>query len=106
MRLESTFAHSFINACHIKPFSVSHEDRVSNGIALCPNLHRAFDRGLVSISNDYKILISNHITENENHAYSLKQLEGRKIRLPFGERYYPSLENLEWHRENIFKNLQ
>ena len=103
MRLESTFAHSFIDACHIKPFSISNEDTVSNGIALCPNLHRAFDRGLVSISNDYKIIISHHITENENHAYSLKQLEGRKIRLPFGERYYPSLENLEWHRNHIFK---
>jgi putative restriction endonuclease len=62
MRLESTFAHSFIDACHIVPFSITHEDKVSNGIALCPNLHRAFDRGLVSISNDYKILISNHIT--------------------------------------------
>ncbi|MFC4198185.1 HNH endonuclease [Pedobacter jamesrossensis] len=32
------------------PFNVSHNDKVTNGIALCPNLHRAFDRGLVSIS--------------------------------------------------------
>ena len=102
MRLESTFAHSFIDACHIKPFSISNEDTVNNGIALCPNLHRAFDRGLVSISNDYKIIISHHITEN--HAYSLKQLEGRSIRLPFGKLHYPSLENLQWHRQHIFKS--
>lgn len=104
MRLESTFAHSFIDACHIVPFSITHEDKVSNGIALCPNLHRAFDRGLVSVSNDYKIIISNHITENENHVYSLKQLEGKKIRLPLAQNYYPALENLEWHRKNIFKH--
>ncbi|WP_370584566.1 hypothetical protein [Parapedobacter sp. ISTM3] len=24
------------------PFSVSHDDRIGNGIALCPNMHRAF----------------------------------------------------------------
>lgn len=103
MRLESTFGHNFIDACHIVPFSVSHDDKVTNGIALCPNLHRAFDRGLVSIDRDYKILISNHVTENENHAYSLKALEGRMIRLPFGDQHFPAQENLEWHRERIFK---
>ena len=104
MRLENTFAHSFIDACHIVPFSVSHDDKVNNGIALCPNMHRAFDRGLVSVDADYRIIISDHITEDENHPYGLKQLQGRKIRLPFGQRYYPSLENLEWHKEKIFKN--
>ncbi|MDB5014196.1 MAG: hypothetical protein JWQ25_2398 [Daejeonella sp.] len=103
MRLESTFAHSFIDACHIVPFSVNHDDKVNNGIALCPNLHRAFDRGLVSVDSDYRIIISNHISEIENHAYSLKLLNGRKIRLPFGNQYHPSLENLDWHRKQIFK---
>ncbi|MET3115346.1 putative restriction endonuclease [Pedobacter sp. CG_S7] len=52
MQLTSTFNYSFVDACHIVPFSYSHNDKVNNGIALCPNLHRAFDRGLVSISND------------------------------------------------------
>lgn len=103
MRIESTFGHNFIDACHIVPFSVSHDDKVNNGIALCPNLHRAFDRGLVSLDNDYRIMISNNVTENENHSYSLKQLEGRKMRLPFGAQYYPSVANLEWHRKQIFK---
>lgn len=103
MRLESTFGHTFIDACHIVPFSISHDDKVNNGIALCPNLHRAFDRGLVSIDNAYRIMVSGHVAENGNHPYSIKQLEGRKMRLPFGSRYYPSVENLEWHRVNMFK---
>ncbi len=103
MRLESSYAHTFIDACHIVPFSVSHDDKVNNGIALCPNLHRAFDRGLVSIDGDYRIIISNHINEEEQHPYSLKQLEGRKARLPLGKRYHPAQENIYWHRENVFK---
>ena len=103
MRLESTFAHSFIDACHIVPFSLTHDDTITNGIALCPNLHRAFDRGLVSVDNDYRIIISKHISEIENHTYSLKLLTDRKIRLPLDTQYFPSLENLKWHREQIFK---
>ncbi|WP_207535324.1 HNH endonuclease [Desertivirga arenae] len=103
MRLESTFGYNFIDACHIVPFSISGDDKINNGIALCPNLHRAFDRGLVSINSSYGILVSSQISEVEAHPYSLAQLNERKIRLPFGPRYYPSQENLEWHRENIFK---
>ncbi|WP_379661331.1 HNH endonuclease [Pseudopedobacter beijingensis] len=45
MRLSSTYGHHFIDACHIIPFSLTHDDRITNGIALCPNMHRAFDRG-------------------------------------------------------------
>jgi putative restriction endonuclease len=103
MRLESSFGHTFIDACHIVPFSVSHDDKVNNGIALCPNLHRAFDRGLISIDNDYRVLVSAHMIENSDHPYSLKQLSGVEIRLPLGKRYYPEQENLEWHRAKVFK---
>ncbi|HCN82977.1 MAG TPA: restriction endonuclease [Sphingobacteriaceae bacterium] len=103
MRLESIYGHSYIDACHIVPFSLTHECKVTNGIALCPNLHRAFDRYLISIDTDYRILVSQNITEIEEHPYSLKKLEGRKMRLPFGSRHYPSLENIKWHRDNFLK---
>jgi putative restriction endonuclease len=103
MRLESIYGYNFIDACHIVPFSQTHDDKINNGIALCPNLHRAFDRGLVSIDNEYRILISSQITENTDHPYGLAKLKGTKIRLPFGSRHYPSQENLDIHRNKIFK---
>ena len=103
MQLNSAFGHSFIDACHIVPFSHSHNDKITNGIALCPNLHRAFDRGLVSISNDYTILISRHLTENIKHAYALNSLANRKIILPKKQIHFPEIEAIEWHRDNIFK---
>ncbi len=103
MRLESSFGHTFIDACHIMPFSISHDDRVTNGIALCPNLHRAFDRGLITIDTSYRVLASNHIIENDGHPYNLKQLNGRMIMLPGNELYFPKRENLEWHLGKIFK---
>jgi len=103
MQWSSTFGHSFVDACHIVPFSQTHNDKVTNGIALCPNLHRAFDRGLVSISADYTILVSDHLIEKENHAYSLKGLVGGKILLPNKRIHFPDAEAVAWHRENIFR---
>jgi len=103
MRLESTFGHNFIDACHIMPFSVSHDDKVSNGLALCPNLHRAFDRGLITVNSDYSVATSIHINEDIIHAYSLNQLKGKKLILPVAHQYRPALENLEWHRNQVFK---
>ena len=103
MQLTSIFNYSFIDACHIVPFSHSHNDKINNGIALCPNLHRAFDRGLVGITNDYRILVSSLLIEDDSHPYGLGQLEGKNISLPKNEIHYPEVESLIWHRENVFK---
>lgn len=103
MRLISNFGFSMIDACHIVPFKVSGDDRVTNGIALCPNLHRAFDRGLISVGDDFKILVSRHFAEAEASPYSLKFLAEKPIALPFGEIHFPEKANFKWHRENVFK---
>jgi putative restriction endonuclease len=103
MKLTSTYGFNFVDACHIVPFSVSQDDKVTNGLSLCPNLHRAFDRGMVSIDGDYRILVSDQLVEDEGHPYSLEQLRGRPIQLPNERKYYPSRDNLEWHRERVFK---
>jgi putative restriction endonuclease len=103
MKLTSIYGHHFIDACHIIPFSLTHNDQISNGIALCPNMHRAFDRGLLSVDENYKLLVSPAIIEDAEHVYSITKLEGKQIHLPPGERYYPAQDNLKWHRENIFK---
>ncbi|AMR30667.1 hypothetical protein A0256_04110 [Mucilaginibacter sp. PAMC 26640] len=103
MQLQSHHGHSFIDACHIVPFSLTHDDTVSNGIALCPNLHRAFDRGLVSIDNDYKVMVSGQVMESSDHPYSLQHLNGVKIKLPAQSWHHPEQANLDWHRGNVFK---
>lgn len=103
MQVSSTFGHSFVDACHIIPFSLTHNDKVTNGIALCPNLHRAFDRGLVGIDEKYRIIVSGHILEDGQHAYSFGQLQGKPMILPKLQSHYPEPEYIGWHRDNIFK---
>ena len=89
---------SMVDACHIIPFSESHDDSVGNGIALCPNLHRAFDRGLISISDDYTVLVNCNFAEDSNSVFALSQFEGQPIKLPYNESFYPNRDCLAAHR--------
>lgn len=102
MRIISEFDIQMIDACHIVPFAISHNDTISNGLSLSPTFHRAFDRGLVAIDKEYKIILSSSFTESIS-SISIKSYEGKFIQLPEEPNYFPSQENLKWHRENIFK---
>ncbi len=101
LRVDSISNVSMIDACHIIPFSESYNDTITNGIALCPNLHRAFDRGLISISDNYKVLMNTGFSEINETSYSLKQFEGKELLLPSNTRYRPSQESLRHHRDKF-----
>jgi putative restriction endonuclease len=103
MRVISGFDIQMVDACHIVPFSVSHDDTITNGISLSPNFHRAFDRGLISLNEDYRVIVSNSFTESASN-FALKSFEGKRILLPSEKHHLPSIENIKWHNEKIFKN--
>lgn len=102
LRIDATVNISMIDACHIIPFSESYDDTVSNGIALCPNLHRAFDRGIITIDEEYRVVVSQCFAENESD-YGIRKFEGSSIFLPRERRLHPSQDNLEWHRRRVFR---
>lgn len=98
MKIDATISASMVDACHIVPFSESYDDTITNGIALCPNLHRAFDRGLIAIDVNYQVIINKNFVESQNSFYLIKIFEEKEILLPAFKSYLPSLENLEKHR--------
>ena len=102
MRVESTSNAQMVDACHIVPFAFSKDDTITNGISLSPNLHRAFDRGLITISSNYTVKVSSTIKEIDS-PYSLGQFNGMKVRLPENIHYHPSSSNLQWHEDRIFR---
>jgi putative restriction endonuclease len=102
LRVRATQNISMIDGCHIKPWSLSHDDTATNGIALCPNLHRAFDRGLISLDEDYRLLLSPHFREAEVSPYGIAQFRGKQVLLPQNASWYPAQENLAYHRERVF----
>ena len=102
VRIDAVFDVSMVDACHIIPFSKSHDDTITNGISLCPTLHRAFDRGLISLTDRHEVLVSGKFAENSS-PYAVRQFEGKTILLPTQEKHHPGRENLEWHRNMVFK---
>jgi predicted restriction endonuclease len=54
---------------------------------------------LISISENYTVLINKNFIEDKNSVFSISQFEGRKIILPYSEDLYPALENLYKHRD-------
>ncbi|MDP2809268.1 MAG: HNH endonuclease [Rhodocyclaceae bacterium] len=91
-------------ASHIVPWSKDKANRLnpSNGLCLSAIHDRAFDKGLIALSDDFRVLVS---TELKRSADALIQnvllpLDGRPIELP--ERFVPDASFVARHREDEF----
>jgi hypothetical protein len=58
-------------------------------------------RNLISISNDYTILINRNSVENQKSAFNLSQFAEKQIFLPYAEELYPDLGNIAVHRKKF-----
>ena len=92
--LSTTGATPLLDACHIVPWSVSHDDTIGNGLALCPNLHRAFDRHLFWVDGDYRVRVAEGFGELGGHDYGVQRFNGQLLRLPKARAWWPRVENL------------
>ncbi len=95
-----------LNASHIVPWSIDVVNRVNPHNGLCLNaIHdRAFDRGLITISPKYKVVVSRilkSIQEDNALKMFLLNYENSSIMMP--ERFAPDCALLKYHNENIFK---
>ncbi len=87
-------------AAHIRPVHDNGPDSPRNGVALSSTFHWMFDRGLISVDDDYSLLFkANAVPEN---VLSLVNRDGR-LRVPEQEIYRPHPRFLEYHREHVFK---
>jgi len=103
-RIITANGESCVDAAHIFPFSESSDDSIGNGISLCKLHHWAFDRGLFSINDNYKMIIASTFSENGNEQFSLHNLQTKNIFLPKEKPFRPSISMLRWHRENKFNS--
>jgi putative restriction endonuclease len=84
-----------LEACHIIPYHGPTTDHPSNGLLLRADIHTLFDLGLMSInSGSMTVLISDSL---KNTAYS--DLDGKQILLPTNDKFRPTKESLDYHRE-------
>ncbi|HSG23967.1 MAG TPA: HNH endonuclease [Azonexus sp.] len=91
-------------ASHIVPWSKDKKNRLnpSNGLCLSAIHDRAFDKGLITLTDDWRIVLSDELRKRDEPFVQsiLKPLEGRTIEIP--ERFIPDLAFLQRHRAEIF----
>jgi putative restriction endonuclease len=90
-----------VEAAHIKSVEAKGPDVVQNGLALSGTVHWMFDRGLLSIADDERILLSNHINDVDGVRKILN--ESGRARFPESAHDRPDPQFLRWHREHCFK---
>ena len=90
-----------VQAAHIQPVASSGPDAIRNGIALSGTFHWLFDRGLISVSDDYRILVADKVPEQ---ARRMLNPDG-KILKPESDGHCPSPYFLKFHRDNVFKGV-
>ena len=94
-------------ASHIIPWSINSHSRLNPRNGLCLNsIHdKAFDKGLITITTDYKIKISKYLQDlsSETAVNDLfLKYDNQQINLP--DKFLPAKEFLDFHSVNIFKN--
>lgn len=89
-----------VQAAHIQPVASSGPDAVRNGIALSGTVHWMFDRGLMSLEDDGRILLAKRGVPPELRGMLFPDLVAE---LPSDPVCRPHPTFLRFHRETVFK---
>lgn len=95
----------FLVASHIKPWAVDAQNRLNprNGLCLSTFYDRAFDIGLITFDDGYKLVVSSELERQRDNSHIRETFlakAGTMIELP--DKFSPSLEFMHWHRECLF----
>jgi putative restriction endonuclease len=92
-------------ASHIVPWSVDIGNRTNPRNGLCLNAFhdRAFDRGLITVTSQFRVQIASSLklSSPEWKRDWLLKFEGSELKLP--ARFQPDPKFLQYHNENVFR---
>lgn len=90
---------SFMNleAAHIWPKSHQGLYLPSNGIALCRDMHWAFDKGMFTVDDNLRVKVHPNIESEYLRQYDKKQLF-----IPENAFFRPDINSLHYHQSNIY----
>ena len=88
-----------VQAAHIRPVEHNGPDSIRNGLALSSTAHWMFDRGLLSVDEHMRLIVSDSVD-----VETMRGLinPGSEIRLPGNAHQRPSQHFLAYHRDHVF----
>jgi putative restriction endonuclease len=99
LRIINGGGRSEVQAAHIWGVGEGGPDVVQNGLALSGTVHWLFDRHLISLTDDYRLLVSHNKVPAELRSLFEKQMD--RIHLPTNERLRPHPKYIQQHREQF-----
>ncbi len=97
LRIINGGGRSEVQAAHIRPVAAGGPDVVQNGLALSATVHWLFDRHLISIDPEYRLLVSHNRVPSELRSLFRPDHEG--LHLPKDRRQLPHPAFLAHHRD-------
>lgn len=97
-----------LDAAHIQPYLGPASNHLQNGLLLAQEFHTLFDRGLVCVEprgDDYTLRVSKLLEERWNNGRRYREYDGKALRVPDEQALRPSIEALEWHREEVYEKV-
>jgi len=104
IRVVTVEGHVAVEAAHIHPWSEAHDDRPTNGLALCRLCHWNFDEGLLGADRQRIILVSPQLSGGLNIPGHLAQLAQRPLIGPPNSAFSPDPDALVWHQSHVFRS--
>lgn len=93
-----------LEAAHIKPYSESGPHAIQNGLLLRSDLHKLFDTGYITVTEDYSIEVSRRIKEEFQNGNDYYRFHGKNlVEIPGKFQEQPGGGYLLWHNENVFR---
>jgi putative restriction endonuclease len=93
-----------LQASHIRPYAEDGPHRVDNGLLLRADLHILFDRGYLTVTNDYRIEVSPSIREEFENGRDYYAMHGAALKvLPARLQDRPAREFIDWHNTKVFR---
>ncbi len=99
-------SNQLLRASHIVPWAHDESKRLnpSNGIAFNALHDAAFDRGLITLDDDLRVVVSSDVRQAmpaEIYDSYFERYEGKPIHLP--ERFEPDREALAYHQQHVYQ---
>jgi putative restriction endonuclease len=91
-----------LDAAHIRSYGEGGEHDPANGLLLRTDIHRLFDLGYVTVSDDHRFEVSHRLKADFDNGRHYYDLHGMTVRSPRRGYAAPATDALAWHREHRY----
>ncbi|QYX78622.1 phosphorothioated DNA-binding restriction endonuclease [Streptomyces akebiae] len=93
-----------LEAAHVRWWALGGPDDVDNGLCLCSLHHKLFDKGVLGVDGDHRVLVSQHFVGHSPAAREqVLALAGRALVGPQPGVRPVAAYHLDWHISQVFR---